>query len=342
MVLSISVTNAQDCNLTVKGKVLDESSEMPLSYVNVFIQELSKGAITDEHGFFQLEHMCEGHYHIIFSHIGCSEKKIHVDVVRDTSLNIYLDHGSNSLGEVVIEGKKDNYNTKSSLTVKRNVIEDNSNRNLAGLLENETGVSLLKNGNGIAKPIVHGLYGNRITVLNNGIEQSGQQWGNDHSPEIDPFAADKLTVLKGVSAIEYGGGNLGSVILSEPSKIKREPHLHGQVNYIFETNGRGNTLNARLGKYSQILSWRVSGSLKRYGDKKTADYYLNNTGIKEANLSLQLEKSWNERLFFDFYASTFNTTLGVLRGSHIGNLTDLQDALTRAIPFLRKISLVIV
>jgi len=37
-------------------------------------------------------------------------------------------------------------------------------------------------------------------------------------------------------------------------------------------------------------------------------------------------------VFVDFYASTFNTTLGVLRGSHIGNTTDLEQALVSEVP----------
>ncbi len=325
-------SNAQDCFISVKGQVLDEVSETPLPYVNVFIQEISEGAMSDENGNFSFDNICEGHYHFIFSHIGCEDKMFHYDIEKDTFIQIKLYHTPHSLGTVVVAGKNININNEPIVSVNRQTIEDNTNQNISALLENETGVHLLKNGNGISKPVVHGLYGNRITILNNGILQSGQQWGNDHSPEIDPFASDKITILKGVNALEYGG-NLGSVILSEPKRIQREPHLHGQVNYIFETNGLGQTLNARLGKYSPKLAWSVTGSLKKYGDKKSADYYLNNTGLEEGNLSLQLEKSWNDKWFYDFYASTFNTKLGVLRGSHIGNLTDLEQALINDVPF---------
>lgn len=279
-----------------------------------------------------LDHVCRGEYHLIFSHIGCEEQKIHLDLSKDTTINIRLSHTPTSLRAVVVEGKKD-VTSRPNLSINRQTIEDNSHQNLSGLLENEAGVHLIKNGNGISKPVIHGLYGNRLMILNNGIIQSGQQWGNDHSPEIDPFSADKIIVLKGANAIEYGGGNLGSVILVEPRRIDKEPHLHGQINYVFETNGRGHSLNARLEKYSPILTWRINGTLKKSGDKKTADYYLNNTGTSEANLSLQLEKSWNDKLFVDFYASTFNTELGILRGAHIGNLTDLEEALNREVPF---------
>jgi len=325
--------DAQDCDLTVKGRVIDEASQFPLAFVHVFIQETQEGATTNDEGDFVLEEICAGHYHFIISHIGCEDELFHFDIFQDTTINIVLSHTPTSLGTVVIDGRKNDYSSQASLSVERKYIEDNSNRNLSSLLENETGIHLIKNGNGISKPVVHGLYGNRLMILNNGILQSGQQWGNDHSPEIDPFAADNLTVLKGANAIEYAGGNLGSVILTQPKRIGNDPHLHGQLNYIFESNGRGHTVNTRVGKYSEVLAWRVNGTLKRYGDAKTTDYFLNNTGLREANFSVQLEKTVGDKVFLDFYASTFNTRLGVLRGSHIGNLTDLEDALTREVPF---------
>ena len=109
-------------------------------------------------------------------------------------------------------GEKNDYANQANLSVNRKVIEDKGNQGLSGILENETGVHLLKNGTGISKPVVHGLFGNRLIIFNNGIAQSGQQWGNDHSPEIDPFSSDKITVIKGANALEYGGGNLGNII----------------------------------------------------------------------------------------------------------------------------------
>ena len=332
----VNGATAQGCDISIEGYVIDEGTGLPLSNANVIIQELSFGASTDERGVFLFEKVCEGEYHLILSHIGCAPQKMHLDLIQDTVLYVVFSHTPISLDDVVVTGKKNNLNTQSNLSVNRQIIEDNANQNISSLLENETGVHLIKNGSGIAKPVVHGMYGNRLVILNNGIAQSGQQWGNDHSPEIDPFAADKITVLKGANALAYSGGNLGSLILVEPKRIEREPHLHGQVGYSFDTNGRGNSINARVGKYSPILAWKLSGTLKKSGDKKTSSYYLNNTGGEEANFSLQLEKSWNEKMFVDFYASTFNTTLGVLRGSHIGNTNDLEQALISDVPLFTE------
>ena len=331
--LSVLESSTQDCNLTFQGYVYDEASQLPLSYVNIFVSETYKGTITNDVGYFSLDSLCAGEYHIQFSHIGCESIKLHLNITQDTTLNLKLSHTLHSPGTIIVKGHRNNLGIQPNSSVNRKAIEDLANKNLSDLLENETGVHLLKNGSGISKPIVQGLYGNRLIILNNGVAQSGQQWGNDHSPEIDPFTADKIRVLKGTSAIEYGSGNLGSIVLIEPKRIPNEPHLHGQVNYIFETNGRGHTLNTRLEKFSPSFAWRINGTVKKYGDRKSSNYFLNNTGIEEGNLSVQLEKSWNDNFFLDFYGSTFNTQIGILRGSHIGNTTDLEEALTRKEPF---------
>jgi len=148
--------------------------------------------------------------------------------------------------------------------------------------------------------------------------------------------ADHLSVVKGVSTLAYGGNSLGSVVMVESAPIDDDPHLHGETNYTFETNGLGHTVNTRLEKKSDWGAWRISGSLKRKGDTHAPDYSLTNTGQREQNIALQIDKHWNNRWETEFYYSLFNTEIGVLRGSHIGNLTDLQEAIGREIPFFTE------
>ena len=327
---------SQNCNLKLSGSVVDLSSTEPLPYVSVYIKESSGGVKSDSNGNFVLSNICPGSYHIIFSHIGCASKQIFVNVQTDTNLNISLEHNHNVLHTVKIKDKNVTVSTQNTEQLNKQQIGDLGNDNLSNMLDQMSGVSSLRNGTGIAKPVVQGLYGNRITILNNGIAQSGQQWGNDHSPEIDPMVAQRIRVMKGVSSLQYPGSNLGSVILIEPSKINKEPHLHGMASYYFESNGRGHSTNLQLQQYSPKIAWRVNGTLKKVGDRKTPDYFLNNTGATEGNIALQLEKNFKEKLFTDFYFSSFNTTLGILRGSHVGNANALENAFQRDEPFFTE------
>jgi len=154
---------AQNCNNSVKGRVFDEGTSLPLSFVNILIQESLTGTTSDEDGFFVLENLCLGEIHLIVSHIGCDPKKIHIDLKKDTTLEIPMPH--TVLGTAVVEGEQtSNIEFQSNSSVSRANIENNSNKTLGALIENESGVNLMKNGSGISKPIVHGLYGNRLTI----------------------------------------------------------------------------------------------------------------------------------------------------------------------------------
>lgn len=324
------------CKIELSGYILDKGTDIPLAFSNIYLEDQKIGTVSDNKGFFQFKNLCPGEYHLEISHIGCEASVEFINLDRDTTINIFLHHHAELLDEVVVHGSRDDNSAQVSSTVGRKEIEENSHKNLSDILESITGVSVIKNGSGISKPVIHGLYGNRVAILNNGVEQSGQQWGSDHAPEIDPFFANHLSVVKGASALAYGSNALGSVVLVETDQIKKDPHLHGSVNYTFQSNGLGNTLNTQFEKNSPWAAWRVSGTLKMSGDNHTPDYFLNNTGKREGNFALQLEKKFTDRWFNNLYLSSFNTEIGVLRGSHIGNLTDLNSALEKEVPFFTE------
>lgn len=58
-------------------------------------------------------------------------------------------------------------------------------QNLARSLEPLPMAQTLSTGMGIGKPVVQGMFGQRLPILNNGIRMEGQTWGLDHAPEID-------------------------------------------------------------------------------------------------------------------------------------------------------------
>ena len=328
---------AQPCQLKVWGRIQDGHSLDPIAFANVYFKEAQQGAVSDANGFFEIPPLCQGSYHVSVSHIGCQTKELYLTVTHDTTLLLQLEHHSQIMDELAIAATAiQEATTQELMLIDAYAISQNTDKNMANMLDNLAGVSTLRNGNNIAKPVVNGLYGNRLILLNNGVAQSGQQWGADHSPEIDPLAADKITVIKGVSALAYQGSNLGSAILINPQKIDSEPHFHGKIRYFFESNGLGNGLNIRVQKHHQKFAWSLVGTAKKKGDSQAASYYLTNTGVVEGDFALQTEYNHNASLKSELFFSSFNAHLGVLRGAHIGNLTDLEEALARSEPFYTK------
>lgn len=324
-------TSAQDCRHSLSGQIIDKGSKLPLEYSNIYIEELESGVIADTKGYFKVESLCKGSYHIRVSHIGCETNHLYLNISSDTTVIINLAHHTELLNEVLIHDSQEDESVEISNTITSNLINQQSNKTFSEILENISGVRTLKNGSGITKPVVHGLYGNRISVINNGIAQAGQRWGDDHAPEIDPNVADHISVIKGVGSLQYGG-NLGSVLIIEPGNIPKDDHIHGRVTYNVQTNGRGHTLHTKLEKSSKWFDWRVTATAKRIGDRNTPNYFLTNSGTKENNAALQLDRLIKSNWSVGTYYSFFSTELGILAGSHVGNEDDLKDALKRDEP----------
>ena len=97
--------------------------------------------------------------------------------------------------------KKDQLNVVVADTLGGKKLEEIRGLSLGESLKSIAGVNSLQTGPSISKPVIHGVYSNRILILNNGVRQEGQNWGNDHAPEIDPFIATKLSVIKGPASI---------------------------------------------------------------------------------------------------------------------------------------------
>jgi iron complex outermembrane receptor protein len=328
-----SIASASACTTPLRGYVKEANSQEPLAFVTVVVPQTGQVAYSDSLGYFEVLLACEGTQELTFSYVGYSDYNWKVTLPVDSVPILELQPSSILIKKVTVtavQAPKESYRPAG---LDEQAIGDRASSNLGNLLENLAGVSTLKNGSTIAKPIVQGLYGNRLTLLNNGIAQSGQQWGNDHSPEIDPLVSSNIQLLQGVGSLEYMGANTGTVVLLSPKAIGKAEDWHFRGRYFLESNGWTNGLHLAAQGATPLLSWRVNGTYQRGGDKHTPDYWLTNTGQQTASGSLQLERRWSPQLSSTLYASSFYTELGVLRGTHIGNLTDLNAAFQREIPF---------
>ncbi len=322
--------SAQQCNYTLSGRVLDISTQEPLGYSSVQIEGTTMGAKTNEDGYFDIKNVCAGDIHLLVTHIGCEAKRLFIQIKKDTSLTIYLPHHHSFLHQIEVKGKS--IYEEEGHVISEKELNQQSGNSLANIASSVSGVSTLKTGAGISKPIIHGLYGKRIQLINNDIAQQSQSWGNDHAPEIDPFAADNITVIKGVYGIEYGGNTIGGALKINSQPIGDDPHLHGKALYSFATNNGLQLLATRLEKKSKYFKWRAGMALQQGGDYRAPNYYLSNTAFKQGSAFVQLEKQWSEKFKSSFHYSYFANSLGILRGAHAGNLTDLENAIDANVP----------
>ncbi|MEM9982067.1 MAG: TonB-dependent receptor, partial [Bacteroidota bacterium] len=223
-------------------------------------------------------------------------------------------------------------------TLEEDDLRQTYGKSLGEALEHITGVNTLSTGATIQKPMIHGLHSNRLVILNNGVRLESQRWGAEHAPEMDPFLAKQLSVVKGAAGVQYGAEAIGGVVIANPSTLPLASPWQGEMHLIGMSNGRQGVFSATLEKGSQKikgLGWRLQGTLKRGGDLQAADYSLTNTAHSEANFSVGV--GWqNARWQTEIFYSYFSTTLGILRSAHIGNLDNLESAINRQEPFVTE------
>ncbi len=324
----------QNCQLRLSGHVEDADTKETLPGATVRLLELDREIITDERGDFVFFNLCAGTYTLRVTHVSCDSVTLQVALSRDRHMDIFMPHARNTLEEVVIEGRKGIASTGFKQELSGRKLEEAQGLSISEALSRINGVTLLQTGSTIAKPVIHGLHSNRILTINNGVRQEGQQWGNEHAPEIDAFIADKLTVIKGVDELRYGSDAIGGVILVQPKALRSTAGSNALINAGYFTNNRQYVVSGifeqRLKKLPS-LGYRLQGTYKRGANARTPGYRLNNTGSEEWNFSVTA--GWRKENFTtELFYSQFNTKVGIFIGSHIGNITDLENAIAREEP----------
>ena len=90
--------------INICGYVFDSNSKVPLAFASVFIKGASKGVISDEKGFFQIENVKKGAFFSI-QHVGYIDETLKASLFKAGNCNtIYLTENTESLQEVLIKG----------------------------------------------------------------------------------------------------------------------------------------------------------------------------------------------------------------------------------------------
>jgi len=317
------------CVLSVSGQVLNESGA-PLANAEVLLQDHSRGITSGADGMFVLDKLCPGEYVLEIRHVGYATMFLRTTAGERKPYSTQLVPESKNLKEVVVEEKLEQVDRSSNYAVlDAGALQERAGKSLGESLKALPGVSTIQSGPGIFKPVIHGVHSQRILILNHGIRQEGQQWGAEHAPEIDPFIASNIVVVKDAAAIKYGTDALGGVIVVNPAPLPEQPGIGGSINTIYQTNGRSGTLSGMLEgglKKVEGFGWRVQATSRRSGDFHSPDYSLTNTGLSELDFSAAAGYHKN-RFGLEAFFSHFQTELGILRGTAISNLDDLATAM---------------
>ncbi|OYW76138.1 MAG: TonB-dependent receptor, partial [Asticcacaulis sp. 32-58-5] len=155
--------------------------------------------------------------------------------------------------------------------LKQAQIDELPARGLGDMLSDLPGVRSSGFAPGASRPIIRGLDGFRVLVLNNGMGQvDASAVSPDHASATDPLEAQRIEVLRGPSALTYGGNAIGGIvniiddrIASTPAKDGIDGRVTAQASSV--DDGYQGAFNLKVGNGPWVLT--LDG-LKR----KTEDY----------------------------------------------------------------------
>jgi iron complex outermembrane receptor protein len=144
---------------------------------------------------------------------------------------------------------------------------------LGETLVNQLGVSSSYFGAGASRPIIRGLAGARVQMLEDGIDtMDAATVSDDHAVTVEPLAADQIEIFRGPTTLLYGSGAVGGVVNTVTTRIPVRAPADG-LEGAFEV--RGDTVAA-----ARNAAVRLDGGASRFawhfdaGRRDSDDYEI--------------------------------------------------------------------
>lgn len=193
-------------------------------------------------------------------------------------------------------------------------LETQPSTNIIDAISRQPGVSQVTTGSGISKPVIRGLGYNRVVVVNDGIRQEGQQWGDEHGVEIDAASVHSAEILKGPASLMYGSDAMAGVIVFRGDPIMPLGEMQGNLSTGYQSNSGlfDYSLNFAGNKSGFVWNSRYSGKAA-HSYRNAYDGYVFGSAFKEQAFTQMLgynHSNGHTHLTLDYY----HLTPGIVEG----------------------------
>ena len=247
------------------------------------------------------------------------------------------------LNEVMVTGvtgdTKLKHSTAPISVVTGKELRGTASTNVIDAVAKQPGMAQVTTGGGISKPIIRGLGYNRIVVMNEGVRQEGQQWGDEHGVEVDGNGVGSVEILKGPASLMYGSDAMAGVLIlrSAPAPLEGEVRANASTEYQTNNGLFAYSLNG-AGNHGGFV-WDARFSDKRaHAYKNKYDGYVPGSQFREraGRLMLGLNKRWGHS---QLTWTAFHLTPSIVEGERdeeTGELewaTDHHKTYSKTLPF---------
>ncbi len=275
---------------SISGMVTAE--QKPIEFVNVYLKGSDKGAITDQHGKFEIENVRAGEHILRISYVGFKTFEKHITIVsgKAETVNVELESSSLYGNEIVVTGTMRKTYVKDS-PVKVNLIKSEqlqqgkTSSNIMDLISSVNGLSTQLNCGvcGTNAIRINGVEGPNTAVLIDGMPIMGALASVYGLNGINPSIIDRVEVIKGPQSTLYGTQALGGVVNIITKNPETTPSFSAD---IYTKNTLESNLNVAYSPKSKRFEGFLSGNLVRL------ENYIDNNGdsfndlVKQTRLAL--------------------------------------------------------
>lgn len=205
------------CLGVVVGRVV-AAGEAPVADVKVTLVDLRRRTRTDQAGAFRFENVPPGLYIVQADSVraGMGIARVEVQDGHETSLELTLDLATHQ--ETVVVTARPEAATLNELAAPVDVLSGHDlqevrEATLGETLSRQAGVSSTYFGPGASRPVIRGLGGDRIRVLQGGLGTAdASNTSPDHAVSFDPLAARQVEIVRGPATLLYGSNAVGGVV----------------------------------------------------------------------------------------------------------------------------------
>src|SRR5688572_28393846 len=240
--LAVPIASAQT-GVRVSGLLLNSVTAAPVSGT-VVIDELKQETTSAPDGTFAFESVPPGKYHFTSRAARFRTRRSEV-VVTDGAQPVTLTIDPEVHYEEVISVSPDarsafeSYQPTTVLAGQE--LGKQLEMSLGDTLQNQPGVASRSFGPAPARPVIRGLDGDRVLIL-----QDGQRVGDlssqsgDHGVPINPAAAQKIEVVRGPATLLYGANAIGGLVNVITDQIPTKPMMGVSGNFAFDLGTAAN------------------------------------------------------------------------------------------------------
>jgi iron complex outermembrane receptor protein len=282
------LAQAEDGAGRIAGQAVDSATAAPLAAALVRLPELHREEFTHEDGRFELAGVPVGEHSLIVQRVGYRPvvRRVVVRAGEESAVRVAMVPFVTPLAPMVVTGtvterSRDELVTNTSVLSGAR-LERELDGTLASTIEAQPGLAMTSMGPATGQPVIRGLSGDRIVVLEDGSRPGDlSSTSGDHAVAVDPASAKRIEVVRGPMSLLYGSSALGGVVNVVRDEIPTSlpEHAHGTVTAGGASVDRGGTGSATLVTRLGTVALRGEGSVRRADDIRTPLGTLSNTDV---------------------------------------------------------------